>query len=190
VSQAGQINSAAGPVPPTVPTIFETDQPVGTNEAIPQNNILIVTGGNTTDNNPLGIETYANPTGSMGSNNLVIELTNRYQRSDSFSDSSSHQLYSQNLGITPAVYIFIFTLLALDTTANLGACFQGQIVIRTDGATATGIPEADQYIVFEEPLAITLTYGKLAPNSFHVTVQNSNNNDVSYNLTGTYQMVT
>lgn len=190
MSQAGQINSAAGPLPPTVPTIFETDQPVGTNEAIPQNNILIVTGGNTTDNNPLGIETYANPTGSMGSNNLVIELTNRYQRSDSFSDASSHELYSQNLGITPAAYLFEFSLVAFNVTSNLMSAYVIKNPIRTTGVAAFGIVPADIYQPEEGAMKDVTVISGVTGNSFIVSVQGYNTDTIHYNLTGTYTVVT
>ncbi len=71
MSQAGVLNLAAGPVPPTVATQYTTDDAT---IAIPAANNLNVFSRNTTANNTNGIDTTADPNLSA---NLYIQLTNR-----------------------------------------------------------------------------------------------------------------
>jgi len=136
MSQAGIVNRAGGPLPPDVPTVFETDEPLGNNEAIPVNNRLIVTGGYTSDDNDNGIQTFANPTGSMDINNLRIEITNRLFGTGQSTDGSTITLYSFPLGNTAGVYLFETNALGYNVTDQRAATFKSFRAIRTTGGVS------------------------------------------------------
>jgi hypothetical protein len=73
MSQAGDISAISGPVPPTVPTSFPTDN--GT--AVPLANVLIVLGKSSSENDVDGIITKGGVTGTGTQNEVDVVLTNR-----------------------------------------------------------------------------------------------------------------
>lgn len=193
MSQAGMNNTSSGPLPPTVPLIFETDQPVGTGTVSATNNIIQILGGYTSDNNVNGIETYANPTGSTGSNNIVIDLTNRFQVSGTISDLGLHIIYAQSLGAIARSYLFQFTLVLFNSTSGLSSGYVINKLIRTDGAAATNITPTDVYEVPEGTMFNVAVGTGAAANSFVVEITGyaigPTTQTIRYNLTGTYTQV-
>jgi hypothetical protein len=142
------IGAISGVVPPPqVPTSFVTDS--GT--VIPALNIVNVNGGTTTDNSANGIKVIANLTGS---NNMVIELTNRVQGDVTTTDATPTTIISFALGSTPGVYTFSGDITAYDVTDVAGASYGVISGIRTTGAAAIEI--GTQFNTnFEEAAMIT-----------------------------------
>ena len=185
MSQAGVIAVNSGNLPPNVPTTFQ-GQNSGVNDgsAVPAANIINFNATYVTTNNLSGFEITAS------GNTVTYELTNRYQTSQNFSDAAAHNIYTQALGATPGVYLFEFTLIAFNSTSSLGAAYKVEVPIRTDGATATGIVQQNIYLAEEGAMSgVTVSAGKLAPNSFFVSVQGYNTDTIKYNLTGSYTFV-
>lgn len=128
MSQAGQNNSAAGPVPPTVATSYVTDV---NSPAIPALNILNVLGNDTTANDDDGIRTD----GSSGSNTLTVQLTNRLQGSGSTVGAVTADIVTFPLTVI-GTYDFEFRTAAYNTTTPLGAGYKIFCAVRFDGVNA------------------------------------------------------
>src|SRR6185503_15175593 len=135
MSQAGMLNTAAGPVPPSVPNSFVTDV---NSPSVPIANVENVFGGDTTANDDDGIRTD----GSSGSNTLTIQLTNRVQGAV----STSGAVTSPIITFTPTVvgtYAFELRVAAYNETASLGAGYSIFGTARFDGVNSNlcGTPD-------------------------------------------------
>jgi|SRR5579863_4936093 len=125
-------NLASGPVPPTVPTSFVTDN--GT--VIPSGNVVNVNGG-------VGVSTSANPNGS---NNLVISLNNTVNYVNVTSAMSPYTVLLTDYFISVDASAGNVTILLPNTTVanrelvvkdRLGQAATNTITVTTPGATTT-----------------------------------------------------
>lgn len=135
MSQAGDISSISGPVPPAVPTSFVTDS--GT--AIPALNILNLKALDSTTNNENGIFTRANPNLS---NNLEVVISNRIQGTV----STVGAVTSNIITFTPTVigtYAIECRISAYNTTSSLGSGYSLFGTARFDGVNSNlcGTPD-------------------------------------------------
>ena len=139
MSQAGQINSASGPVPPAVPTSFVTDV---NSPSVPVASIENVIGGQTSVDTVAGIRTD----GSSGSNTLTVQLTNRLQGTVTTAGAVTSTVITFSLGATPAAYKFHFEMTAFNSATPAGLGYSIEASARTTGLAATiiSIPDADE----------------------------------------------
>lgn len=180
MSQAGIISMSGGGGGSPVETLTgDTGGPVP-----PTGNNINVIGGYSSVNNVNGIMVA----GNAGTSTETITLTNRYQTSQTFSDNASHQIFTFNMGATPGMYLFNFSLVAFNFTSSLGANYSISVPLRTDGALGHSLIPQDIYEVEEGAMTGTIVTSGLQPatNTFFVSVQGYGGNKINWGLTGTY----
>lgn len=128
---------AAGPVPPAVPTQFNTDI---NSPSIPIANIENIVGGFVSTDNSNGIQTD----GSSGSNTITIELTNRLRGTGMTVGAVTADLVTFALGATPSTYILDCNFCAFESGTPSGAGYSVFGSVRTDGGTAFLIATPDK----------------------------------------------
>ncbi len=144
MSQAGINNTSSGPVPPSVPTSFVTDN--GT--AIPALNILNVLTNDTTANNDNGIQ----DTGS--GNTITISLTNRATGLVTTTDATLTTLITLPLGATPGTFYVYGNVQAFNSATPSSGAYSFSGGFRTDGITATELG-TEMHDEFEDPVLVT-----------------------------------
>src|SRR5207237_1315779 len=95
-----------------------------------------VNGGETNVNNDNGIRVIANPNGS---NNMVIQLTNRLTGAVTTTDATPTTIISVSLGAVPGTYYVSGDIVAYDLTDAAGASYSFSAAALTDGAVSTEI---------------------------------------------------
>jgi hypothetical protein len=171
---------ASGPVPPSVPTQFTTDDG---SIAIPVANNLNVLSVEVTDNNLNGIQTRANPNLS---DFLYVELTNRLLGGASTNDGSTHTIITFPLGSTPAVFSFDGFISGLNTTNPSGASFFYSAGVRTDGITATepGVEFTNAFL--ETGMSLASVGATTSGNNLLITVTGIPGNNITWLAQATY----
>lgn len=150
-------------IPPDVPEVFVTDV---NSPAIPVANTLNVFGGQTSDNNLLGIQTD----GGSGSDTLTIQLTNRLQGAISTNDAVPTTIISFALGATPAVFTLDGFVSGLNNTVASGAGFFFSAAVRTTGVTAVDLGSEFTSVFTEAGMAAASVSIGVAINSLVITV--------------------
>lgn len=148
----------AGVIPPVIATTFVTDVKnddgtMSPGHAIPSGNALNVIGGNTIQNNTLGIRTDANP---EAGNNLIVELTNRVSVSTTTSDVAGQ---TQTVIVLPTVNgmgnKFRVEFAGIDVANNVITSSETLGISRTAGGTAVIVGTNE--IFSEEDAALAAT---------------------------------
>lgn len=179
MSQAGQNNSSAGPVPPSVAQQYITDV---NSPAIPVDNQLEVKGGSTDASTLDGIRTD----GDSGGDVLTIQLTNRLNGALVTTDATPVNIITFNLSLVPTVYCFQGTIVAFNSTDVAGAAYTFISGIRTDGVTAVEI-STEFKDVFEEAAMTTADFNVIVTgNSMTVQVVGIATKNIAWNCLTTY----
>lgn len=137
-------NLASGPVPPSVPTSFVTQN--GT--AVPAANVLIVDAFDSTENNDNGIITKGGVVGTGTSNEVDVVITNRLQGSATSVGAGTADIITF-IPSAVGAYSIEYRTAAFNTTSTLGAGYSFFGAIRFDGVTSTICDTFDE-IVNEE----------------------------------------
>lgn len=190
MSQAGELNSAAGPVPPTVPTSFTTDigngnPAVAPGSAIPSGNNLEILGGTSTLNNVNGIQTDANPNGGKI---LFIELTNRF-RQVTTTVGAVNSIMTILTALAAGTYVLDMEVGAFATAggpAGNGYTIVGAVI--SNGVTATLLPN-QQKDSFEQTIGANAVLG-VSGNTVTVTVTGVIAFSFDWSVTGIYTLTT
>jgi len=193
MSQAFKPLTSSGPIPPIIPTSFETDD--GT--AIPSANILEVFAYDSEENNLNGITTKGgnaagNPPGTADSNEVGIYLTNRITGTAQTTDNSTDVnliLFNLNTaqgGATPGTYLFSIRIVTYDVTKSLGAASDFNICIRTTGAAPTVLNTGNQFITEEGALEDSRVEYGTSGNNLRVSVRGIDSDVINWSAVVEY----
>jgi hypothetical protein len=183
LSQIYKNQIGSGPLPPNIPTSFVTDS--GT--VIPALNVVNINGGDTTANNILGIQVIANPNGS---NNEVVQLTNRYTGAVTTTDGTTVKtLLSLPAGAIPGTYLFTYGVCGYNITDATGAAYYFTATVRTTGAALIVFGVNDIFVSEEGTMVGVSVLGGTSGNNYTVTVQGLAGKTIDWNIVGTYQFV-
>lgn len=139
-------NRATGPVPPAVPTSFQTQN--GT--AVPAANVLIVNGFDSRENNDNGIITKGGVVGTGTANEVDVVITNRL--TNAVPITTTNATPTPIITFTPTsvgTYAIEIRVAAYNTTSLLGAGYSVFGTARFDGVNSNLCGTADR-IVNEE----------------------------------------
>lgn len=138
MSQIYKRLTSSGPIPPEIPTQFDTQI---NSPSIPAANILNTLGTSISDNYNAGIASV----GSSGGDDFYYALTNRMQGSGTTIGAVTADIITFNLGATPGAYKMHFEVVGFDSATPEGLGYAIEASIRSDGATATiiSLPNAD-----------------------------------------------
>jgi len=144
LSQIYKSLGGGGPIPPAIPTQFNTQN----GNAVPAANILIVNGFDSTENNTNGIITKGGVVGTGTANEVDVVITNRLQGVVTTTNATPTALIT----FTPTVigtYAIEIRIAAYNTSSSLGAGYSLFGSIRWDGANSNLCGTVDR-IVNEE----------------------------------------
>lgn len=182
MSQIIKNSVSSGPIPPTVPTSFVTD--VGT--VVPSANTVNINGGYTALNNDNGIRVIANPNGS---NNEVVQLTNRVFGQDTSFNGATIDLITVPLGAVPASYRFQVEIVGRDLASGDAVGYTTFGSAKTNGFVGSLIeqPYTDED---EDPslLGASISFDVVG-NSGVLHVTGVAGKDIIYKAVGTYLVI-
>lgn len=138
MSQIYKTLTSGGPIPPIIPTEFDTQD----GNAVPAANILIINGFDSTENNDNGIITKGGIVGTGTSNEVDVVITNRLQGITSTSGVAT----SAMITFTPptiGTYAIEVRIAAYNETSLLGAGYSIFGTARFDGVNSNlcGTPD-------------------------------------------------
>lgn len=175
----------SGPVPPSVPTTFETQN----GDATPALNILIVSANDTIENDVDGLRTVGGGTDGTASNEVQVELTNRLQGTASVTGAVTGDIITFALSDTAAVYRFEFKVAGRDTATGDAVGYTVFASARTDGASAT-IVETPFYDADEDASLSTAQIDVVASaNSIILQSTGVASQTINYSAVGFYLVV-
>lgn len=182
MSQAGIISTSSGPVPPSVPTSFQTQN--GT--AVPLANVLIIDGFDSTINNVNGIASRGGVVGTGVQNEVDLILTNRFHGSATTVGATTADVITFALGATPATFFFNFKAVLFNASTPSGAGYETFTTVRTTGVVPTVIGDTDSITHEDAALIATTAQVVTSGNSIIFRVGGVAGLTINWVVTGTY----
>lgn len=143
MSQIYKTLTSSGPIPPIIPTSFETQD----GDAVPLANVLIIDAFDSTEDNDNGITTKGgtdagNPPGTGATNEVSIYLTNRIQGNIVTNDAVATTIITFPM-TAAGTYIFEVKIAAFNSTSTLGAGYNIFGTARSNGTDSflVGTPD-------------------------------------------------
>jgi hypothetical protein len=171
----------SGSLPPVVPTSFVTDS--GT--VVPAANVVNINGSSTSSNNVNGIQVIANP---AGSNNELVQLTNRIQGSVTTANNTVTTIITFVLPAT-GTYSFDINIAAYNTTDTSGASYSLFVGFKSVGGVASKLNLEDKIVNEEASMILCNTSVTFSGNSVLVQVTGLVGKSIDWNAVGTYTYV-
>lgn len=169
--------ASSQPPPPSVPTNFETQDGTATTS----NNILIVNGDDSTENNINGITAKGGVAGTGTANEVDIVLTNRITGSGQTTDDVTPVvLYTFPLGATPGNYNFFIRCTAYDVDDSLGAAYTSFSGIRTTGAAGVVLGANVGMVTEEGALEDAVLTNQVTGNNYELVVTGLAGKTINY----------
>lgn len=192
MSQIFKASASISPLPPAVPTSFNTQD----GNAVPSGNILLVNAYDSTEDNDNGITTKGgiaagDPPGSGAVNEMDIYLTNRATGTVSTADATPTTALTFDLASAglDGVYMIEGTVVAYDVTDSAGGAYtfvSGAITIGGVG-TEIGTEFKD---VLEQPAMATADFTvTVVGNDLIVTVIGILAKNINWNVSINYRFV-
>jgi len=144
LSQINKPSTSSGPIPPTVPIQFTTQD----GDATTNNNIIIINGFDSAENNVNGIITKGGVVGTGTANEVDVVITNRLQGTVTTANATPTPIITFTPTVT-GTYAIEVRIAAYNTTSTLGAGYSLFGSIRWDGANSNLCGTVDK-IVNEE----------------------------------------
>lgn len=173
MSQIYKPLTSSGPIPPVIPTSFETDD--GT--AIPSANVLEVFAYDSEEDNVNGITTKGGlnagdppDAGNGDTNEVGIYLTNRITGAEVTTDDTVTQIFSFDLGGVAGTYLMKNYIVAYDVNNNKSAAYSSQINVRTNGVTANAVSSGNHFTSEEDTMVNCSVQSGTTGNTFILTV--------------------
>lgn len=185
MSQAGILNRASGPVPPTVATQYTADD---STIGVPVANNYNILSRDTTQDNPNGIKTTVDPNGS---DNHYVELTNRITGSITTTDATPTNVFTPSftLNAAAATYLFEFKVAVYDVTNNTGAVNNFLCGIRTTAGVPVFLVPTDSFLGVEVGNPAVINYS-LTGNTLNVVVTGAAATTMNWVVVATYTVAT
>lgn len=185
MSQIFKPLTSSGPIPPIIPTSFQTQNGTG----VPAANILIVNGFDSTENNDNGIITKGGVVGTGTSNEVDIVLTNRATGTITTINATPTVVLTFPLGAVPGVYYFNGDIAAFDVTDTAGGAYSFTSAARTTGLAGIEIGTEFKDVLEEAAMAASDIAVSVSANNFIVTVTGIAAKTINWNAFLTYRFV-